>query len=55
VDRVEGGVGWREEPDLVLGEGKGLKPEDQQKEWKQATSGNRRLEGPSRMHPRPGR
>jgi hypothetical protein len=29
----------------VLGEGNGLKPWDQQKEWKQATMGNRRLGG----------
>jgi hypothetical protein len=29
--------------------------EDQQKEWKQATSGNRRLWGTSIMHQRPGR
>jgi hypothetical protein len=30
-------------------------PEDQQKEWKQATSGGKRLGGPSRMYQRPGR
>jgi hypothetical protein len=36
--------------DLVLGERKGLSPEDQQKEWKQATSGDRRLGEPSRIH-----
>jgi hypothetical protein len=29
-----------------LGEGKGLKPQGQQKEWKQATSGNIRLGDP---------
>jgi hypothetical protein len=28
-----------------LGEGKGLSPEGQLKEWKQATSGNKRLRG----------
>jgi hypothetical protein len=39
VDRECGGGVGRAEPDLVLGEGKGLKPEGQQKEWKQATSG----------------
>jgi hypothetical protein len=38
-----GGWGGRREPDLILGEGKGLKPWSQQKEWKQATSGGRRL------------
>ena len=37
------------EPDLVLGERKGLNHEGQQKEWKQATLGGRRLRGPSRM------
>ena len=42
--------GGREEPDLVLGEGKGLKPWSQQKEWKQATSGDQRMGGPSRMY-----
>jgi hypothetical protein len=41
----------RGEPDLVLGEGKDL-TEGQQKECKQATSGNRRLEGPPRLHTR---
>jgi hypothetical protein len=30
-------------------------PEGQQKEWKQATSGNRRLGGPLRMQQRPRR
>jgi hypothetical protein len=55
VDR--GGEWWGGggKPDLVLGEGKGLKPEGQQKEWKQATSGGRRLGEPSKMHQRPGR
>jgi hypothetical protein len=35
------------ESDLLLGERKGLKPQGQQKEWKQATSGdrNRRFAG----------
>jgi hypothetical protein len=39
---------WKGEPDLISGEGKGLKPWDwgQQKEFKQATSGNRRLGDP---------
>jgi hypothetical protein len=31
------------EPDLVLGKGKRVNPESQQKECKQITSGNRRL------------
>jgi hypothetical protein len=43
------------EPDLVLVEGKGLKPEGHQKEWKQATSGDRRFGEPPRMHQRPGK
>jgi hypothetical protein len=34
----------------IGGEGKDYSPEGQQKEWKQATSGDRRLGGPSRMH-----
>ena len=55
MDRECGGGVGRAEPDLVLGEGKGLKPEGQQKEWKQATSGGRRLGEPSKMHQRPGR
>ena len=42
------GVTGRGEPDMELGEG-------QQKEWKQVTSGDRRLVGPSRMHQRPRR
>jgi hypothetical protein len=34
---------------------KDLSPEDQQKEWKQATSGGRKLEEPSRIQWTPGR
>jgi hypothetical protein len=47
------GVGSRgeKEPDLVLSEGKDGSSEGQQKEWKEATSGNR-LGGPSKMHQR---
>jgi hypothetical protein len=44
-------MGWGEvkgggKPDLLVGEGKGLKPEGQQKEWKQATLENKRLREP---------
>jgi hypothetical protein len=46
-----GGRG-RGEPDLVLGEEKDWNPWDQQKKWKQATLGGRRLRGHSRMHQR---
>jgi hypothetical protein len=48
------GVRGRGEPDLVLGDGKGLKPRVQHKEWKQAPSENRRLGELPRMHQRPG-
>ena len=43
MDWVEGGVRERGEPDLVLSEGKECSSEGQQKECKQATSGNRRV------------
>jgi hypothetical protein len=52
VDRVC--VGGRE-PDLILGVGKELTLQGQQKEYKQATSGNRKSGRSSRMHQRPGR
>jgi hypothetical protein len=43
---IEGECGERKETDLVLGKGKRLKPERQQKERKQATSRGRRLGEP---------
>jgi hypothetical protein len=48
-------MGAGREPDMILGEGKGMKPEDQEKEWKQATSGIRKFGELSRMHQRPER
>jgi hypothetical protein len=50
----EGGESGRGgEPDLVLDEGKKLKPWGQHKEWKQATSGIGEWGHSSRMHQRP--
>jgi hypothetical protein len=51
-----GQAGGMEERNLIWYQvrEKDLSPEGQQKEWKQATLGVRKLRGPSRMHQRPG-
>jgi hypothetical protein len=57
-EKVDAGVReWMVEENLIWYwvREKDWSPEGQQKEWKQATSGNRRYGGHFRMHQRPGR